>query len=303
MFKKIWYKIYSLWIYLFKGLNSAEKITMGNKEEALNPSSFCEEKEEQDSVWQDLLKGELTQRVIDLRYETAHTVRESKKYEYVGGSIAKKNSFFTEYNGKIENSEGLKVLLVQDNDEDVATITTYDRVKRVFRLKFKYPFIPRFRTDMYVKKLVLREGNNGVVADFYLSKYHERYNNEHKLFLSEIKRIVNGDRRSDIIDLDEVSFITYKAFGCDDDIEYMLNNFKFIDIVEYDGNYILRFMVDIFNVKDYIDDVYNEESAKKFENHELREKASLSFSVSKEAIEKQEEDDNYYKKFKELNDE
>lgn len=299
MLKRFFLKIYSFFVYLSNGLKSAEKIAFGNKSDALDDGMTCEQQQEHDSVWQDLLKGELTQRVIDLRYETAHADRESKKYQYIGGGNAKKRNIF-EYNGNIENSNNLDIFLVQENHEDIATLTNSEKAIRTYRLKITYDFISRFRLDAYTKKVVIKKDNNRYVVDFYVSKYLEKYNNEHKFFMAEINRVVSGDRRSDILLIDKLSFCTFNSFGIPDGVSLSFNNFEFLSIVEYDGNFILRFKSDLENTSDYIDSVYDEKSEKKFLNKDKRETFKENFSVIDEKIRTNEENDKNYIKMTEL---
>ena len=299
MLKRFFLKIYSFFVYLSNGLKSAEKIAFGNNSDALDDGMTCEQQQEHDSVWQDLLKGELTQRVIDLRYETAHADRESKKYQYIGGGNAKKRNIF-EYNGNIENSNNLDIFLVQENHEDIATLTNSEKTIRTYRLKITYDFISRFRLDAYTKKVVIKKDNNRYVVDFYVSKYLEKYNNEHKFFMAEINRIVSGDKRSDILLIDKLSFCTFNSFGIPDGVSLSFNNFEFLSIIEYDGNFILRFKSDLENTSDYIDSVYNEKSEKKFLNKEKREMFKENFSVIDEKIKTSEENEKNYIKMTEL---
>lgn len=274
-------------------------MAFGNKNEALSEGSSYEQQQEQDCVWSDLLKGELTQRVIDLRYETAHSDRESKKYDYVGGGVAKKRSIF-EFSGNIENSDELQVFLIQENKENISTISNYNKAVRDYNIKFYYDFIPRLRIDSYTKKIVIRKDGNMFIFDIYLSKYQERYNNEHKFFISELKRIQNGDRRSDILQIDGVNFTTYNAFGHPDGVEFTFDNFTYKDIVEYDGNLILRFSCNLKTEHDFIDEVYNEKSESKFKNKEKREGFTQSFNTVNEIIETKKDDDENFEKLNEI---
>ena len=301
--KKIWIKIYSFFLYLSKGLNHADKIAFGSKNDALDSGIRNEQHEEEESVWSDLLKGELTQRVIDLRYETAHADRESKKYEHVGGGIGKKKNNMFSYSGNIENSDNLPLFLVQENKEEVSTLTdAQDKVVRTFRLKVLYDYICRFRLDVYAKKCVIKKTDNEkrFIIDFYVTKYHEKSNNEHKFFLSEIKRILEGDRRSDILGISNLSFETFNAFGAADGITYEFTDFYYINIVEFDGNYILRFNAKLKKVEDFIDSIYNKESERKFKEKEKREGYIPNVSTVFEVKNKEEEDNKNYERLTEL---
>lgn len=299
MLKRIWFNIYSLWFYLFKGLIQADKVAFGNKDESLGSDSSYEEQNEQNSVWQDLLKGELTQRVIDLRYETAHSCRESKKYEYVGGGKSNKKSMFS-YNGNIENEENLPIFLVQSNGEDVSTIVDYNtKAIRTFRFNISYDYLCRYRLDAYTKKVVIRKDKDVVIVDFYTSKYHEKSNNEHKFFLAEVNRILKGDRRSDILGIKTLTFDTFNAYGADDGITYTFDKFKYIDALEFDGNIVLRFSAKLKSTNDFIDEIYDKKSEEKFLNKTKRENSKQSFTTVKESIKETDENEAFADKLKE----
>lgn len=288
MWRRIILKIYSFFIYLFNGLHHADKIAFGAKDESLGGGISHEKHDEKDSVWQDLLKGELTQRVIDLRYETAHADRESKRYSYVGGGLAQKKTELFQYKGKFLPAENFNVFIVQDNK--IGDNGSYI-------LKFKYDFLCRFSLEKYCTKIILHRNEDRIILDVYVSKYREQYNNQHKFFISELDRISNGDTRSDLLDFNTIEFITFNAFGSDDGVTYILGKKEFVGIHEFDGSYVLRFKSSINNVDDYIDSVYNEESERKFKNKERRDGKKIdSFSDEMEKITtKTENEDFLYK--------
>lgn len=303
-FKKLLIKIYSFFIYLSNGIREGEKLIMGDKNNVLDNGVGDEQQQEHNSVWQDLVNHELTQRVIDLRYETEHSVRKSREYEYIGGGCVSKSNSIFEYKGSVDNSEGLKIVIVQDNNEDIKGIigaTGENGYIREYRLKVSYDFIPRLRLDSYVKKIVVKEDvDNGRIVDLYVSKYQEKYNNKHKFFLSEINKILNGDRRSDLLDIKEISFTTNNAYGISDGITLVYNEVVFNNITEYDGSYVLKFNVKEKSVTDYIDSVYNEESERKFNVKEKRETFRDDMGDVLSITMKKDENDKYYEKVEEL---
>lgn len=305
MLKKVWYKIRTFFYLFFKGLHQADKVAFGNKEEALNKDSSYEQQQEQDCVWNDLIKGEVTQRVIDLRYETAHAVRESNKYEYIGnGNVVKKNMF--EYKGNIFKNNDDNIILVQDNSIVVQGTYEINPIKE-YVIKVLCSFIPKYRIDSYIKKIVLRKTNeDNLLLDIYFSEYLEKYNNEHKFFISEFKKLYNdNDLRTSIVDIEGVTFTTKRAFGDNDDVIYDIFFNGFLKVDKFDGNYILVFDVKDINKYDLIEKVYNEKSAEKFNKKISRTNDNITISYNDaESIEiKKKEDDRYYKEYKALMEE
>lgn len=291
MLKKIFLKIYSFFIYLFNGLRDGEKIIMGDKSVSHLDGTSVEQQQEQDSVWADLLKGELTQRVKDLRYETMHAERKSKEYQYIGGGIAQHKGFF-DYKGNVENECGYKIIIVQENKN----ITGSDSDNKEYIVKFKHDFIPRFKKELYLNKIVLKGDDNGkLFLDLYFSKYRIKYDNKHKFFLSELKRVYGGDTRSELVQISEISFTSLNAYGIDNGITKTYKIRELIKVSEFDGSYVINFSVDELSSDDFIESAYDEVSAKKFANKEKRvgfiENLGDIISVEEEKKRKEEENE------------
>lgn len=307
MFSKIWFNIRTFFHLFFRGLNQADKVAFGSKEESLNKDLSIEQQQEVDCVWNDLIKGEVTQRVKDLRYETAHAVRESKHYEYIGNGIAKKRTMY-EYKGVAENSEGYDIVLVQDNSKIIKGVgDAFNDPIIEYEIKVNAPFKLKHRVDSYLKKVILRKDNEEkYYLDLYFSKYLEKYNNVHKFFLSELTRIYEGkDMRSDILLINSVEFITKNAYGDNDDVVYKISLSEFRDIKEFDGNYVLTFHAKIKEKDDLIRLVYDEKSAEKFNNKTARDekKPSVKYSDIQQEYEIKKKNDDFYKQYKSLFDE
>lgn len=296
MFKKIKLKIFSFLLYLFKGLRNADNNVMGTNKESLNGVIGIEEQEEQSNVWKDLLERKLTQRVIDLRYETSHVERESYNYTKFGNTAIKKVKT-VEYKGNAENSENYKIVLVQENR---LVEENYGGITKKYRINFKQSFLPKFNLDSYVEKIVLKENGEKQQIDVYFSKYLERFNNKHKFFLSEIKKVLMGDKRSEIIDIEKIEFSTSKAFGANDGISFIFNVNSFKEIIEHDAYYIIKFDVTKVFEKDYIHEIYNEISERKFKNKERREGYQIDFDEINSINNKKAHDDAEYEKVKEI---
>ena len=232
MIKKIYNKIRSFFFYIFWGLKSADKIAFGAKEDPSNDGTVFEQQNEQNSVYKDLLKGEVTQEVKELRHEMYFSERKSHKYKYIGnGVVTKKNEIF-DYPGKIDKTDGFPLQILQPNIEDTGTLSENlsevdyrIKNKKEFTIDIERDFIPRFRLEEFTNKLVVKRINeNAVMLDFYTPIYKSQFNTIHKLFLKELENIYMGDVRSDVIDFKKVEFISFRAFGTDDLKKYTYNN-------------------------------------------------------------------------------
>lgn len=279
MIKKIYNKIRSFFFYIFWGLKSADKIAFGAKEDPSNDSTVFEQQNEQNSVYKDLLKGEVTQEVKELRHEMYFSERKSHKYKYIGnGIVSKKNEIF-DYPGKIDKTDGFPLQILQPNIEDTGTLSENlsevdyrIKNKKEFTIDIERDFIPRFRLEEFTNKLVVKRINeNAVMLDFYTPIYKSQFNTIHKLFLKELENIYMGDVRSDVIDFKQVEFISFRAFGTDDLKKYTYNNIEFDNILIFDGHYVIKFTADIVNDgEDLINEFYCNEEEEKSRMHAPR---------------------------------
>lgn len=279
MIKKIYNKIRLFFFYIFWGLKSADKVAFGTKEDSSNAGTVLEQQNEQNSVYKNLLKGEVTQEVKELRHEMYFSERKSHKYKYIGnGVVTKKNEIF-DYPGKIDKTDGFPLQILQPNIEDTGTLSENlsevdyrIKNKKEFTIDIERDFIPRFRLEEFTNKLVVKRINeNAVMLDFYTPIYKSQFNTIHKLFLKELEKIYMGDVRSDVIDFKQVEFISFRAFGTDDLKKYTYNNIEFDNILIFDGHYVIKFTADIVNDgEDLINEFYCKEEEEKSRMHAPR---------------------------------
>ena len=283
MLKKIYKKIKLFWYSLFFGMKGVDNLLTSNQKEQNN--SVLEISEDgSDGVFKDILEQKVTQEVEELRYSSYKVANEAKKYCYIGnGKVIKKTETqLSEKHGLIEESDNLPIILIQDNSiicEDV--LTSLNEInqkenKKVFydfKLKIKRNILPRFRIENYIKKLVLKESDGNYVIDLYCSKYPSQFSErKDKSFLSELKKIQNKEvRNSDILDFEELSFITNNAWGMDDWFKFSFLDFEYYDIIEFDGHYIIRMgcQSNIF-MENILDKIYSKSAEEKYSKKEMK---------------------------------
>lgn len=126
----------------------------------------------------------------------------------------------------------------------------------------------------------MKQADGNYVIDLYCSKYPSQFNEKKdRAFLTELKNIQSGKvRNSDILDFSEISFVTSNAWGIDDWFKCSFIDFEYYDIIEFDGNYVIRLgcQSNIF-MENLLDKVYSESAEKKYENKEARENAVIDF--------------------------
>ena len=195
-----------------------------------------------------LLKGEVTQQVEELRYRTYKVDKESKGFEYYAPTLAlKKDKQDTKFM-KYDNSDGLELITIQPNDILVETVgETLEQVggrgKRTqYRIKIKRNFVPRYKIEEYITRLDVKKlDESHVILDIYVSKYPNDKDFKSKGFVREIEKIRDEKIKSDILDYEEISFITHHAYKLNDMIKFVFKNIWFREVIEFDGHYILKF--------------------------------------------------------------
>ena len=277
------------WALLFRGMKSADDtITASNKEiEAGGPA--IEEKVQEDNLFAQLLRGEVTQEVKDLRYEMYESVRKSEDFKVMGfsGKAIKKNSMLSSAPEHIDTEDGLKVVLVQDNMmmidglsnsmKDLSHAAAASKeldVEHLFKIQHK-GFV-RYKIERLARKVVVKKLNDSAdfKLDFYLSELPIE-NEPRAIFATkELKMLYEtGARSSDFLDITTLTFQTYKAFGDKDWMIYDFTVKDYLGIKKYDGCYILSFSASLpSGSQDAVADYYDEVAKEKFEKKTPRKK-------------------------------
>ncbi len=132
--------------------------------------------------------------------------------------------------------------------------------------------VPNFMIENFTKKLHVRKINETEkLLEFFISVYPDEYFRTSRLFISEIKKIIENNKKSTITNINSVNFITYKSIGINDYLEFEYNNILFDKISEFKGYYIIKFKASV--VKNGVDifETYKIDSLdKKYENKEKK---------------------------------
>lgn len=305
-FKKLWFDITILFHSIFRGLRDAD-ILISRTDKKMDDVGV-EKQNEQDSVYHHLLRGEVTQEVIELRYEMYHAERKSYDYVYAGNGRVKKKD---ESDKRYDDYDGLEIRLIQDNNVNTTSLSEFgidvcgdtysvdgeakgdlDKKERLF--SFKRNILPRYNIEKYISKLVVKNiEDNKAKLEFYTSCYPQQFDNHHKMFVKLLEKGEMQIKLSDIVEVESFEFITHAAYGAPDMNRFEYNNLQFESLRKFDGNFILTFIGNIVkDGDDIIDEVYDEIAAKKFENHEARtDSPTLDWDVAMAMIESEEYDD------------
>ena len=109
-------------------------------------------------------------------------------------------------------------------------------------IKINGEYTRRFYIENFAKKMNIRSiSNDEKLLEFYISAYPDEYNRNSRLLISELKKIMNDGKKSDILEFNEVEFVTYKCIGVHDFKHYKFKDLAFDKIIEFNGNYVIKF--------------------------------------------------------------
>jgi hypothetical protein len=234
----------------------ADEKTMGVTKDGNAVDDAIEEHVSEDSVYADLLKGELTQEVLELRDSNYRGYKGSFDYKYIGnGNVQKKNENMASPKLNVYNPENWNIALIQDNkmiiegayeviiSQDANEGEKIENNNAKYYLKIERDVFPRFLIEKYVKKIVVREGyDKGMKIDLYCSTYARQFTPTDSLFITELKNIFEKKiRPTDTVMIESIEFITDGCYGAKDITLYVLGTPNFDGINMYDGNFVLTY--------------------------------------------------------------
>lgn len=181
------------------------------------------------------------------------------------------SSYIKEYDQPISSTHENGGLVTSHGEitgvEYFATNKTYTPIN----ITRTYP--PRFAIENFTKRISIRKINDTErLIEFYVSKYPNEYNKNSKLFIKEIqKAIKSGPRNFSFLEFDEVEFVTNKTIGVPDFLHYSYKILNFNKIVEFDGNYVIKFNAEILiDGEDILNEYIEKELDEKYNNKEAK---------------------------------
>lgn len=291
---------------LFRGLKSADNI-ISTKASYGSSDTEINQQQEIDNVFSDLLRGEETQRVKEMRDEFYRTIHESSKIqvtidnpEQVSENFDDPNLTITatsrkktalDFVCKIEvyNPENLHLRCIQDNmliqtqNNFFAENFAEDDYVSIFKIK-RDGFLPRFKLEDYASKLVVRVLDEKTsYLDFYVSMYASQFGyiadghgkikkDNSALLISELNRLLKKEiRTSDVVDLTEVVFDTEKAYGVPNPSHFEFDNIEYKSVGVHDGSFVITLKANNKVNLSAIEKYHTDELDKKLEEHAVRD--------------------------------
>lgn len=275
-FKK---KLHMFFIGLFYGLRGADA-TMLTQSDSSDGVSI-DHQLHVGGVMDDFLQEKETQQVKEVRDAYYRLLFEADKFSVVltldkDGELTGARSYRN--NGKwikppkdvVDLSDGMKVRVIQNNEiipkESNLLLNPYfrDTASIYEELLKKNPLdylvlleldygeqTPRFQLAKYVKKMVIKNYPDGNRAklELYVSKYQEQFNQMHIIFLNELRKVREVENyKTDLFSFNRAGFVTNgRAWGSSPAAVFSYQNFTYLGMTEFDGNYVISFDCDIIN--------------------------------------------------------
>jgi hypothetical protein len=178
----------------------------------------------------------------------------------------------------VMNNEHISLLdEVMLNDEAIGQTATHGTInseeyfitsKNDRPIKIGRETLPNYYIENFTKKLNVRKiSKNKRLLEFYVSKYPDDDNRTSKLFLSNVKKLINGEKEKQMFtDIQKIGFVTYKNLGVEDYLEFEYDVQSFDKIIEFNGFYVIKFIAKVVtNGKDIFEEHRVVELDKKYE--------------------------------------
>lgn len=282
--KKIIKKIKIFIVSLFFGLRKADQTISTNNSETIDSGSNIESQKESHTLYDKLLKGELTQEVKEFRYQVYKILRESEKFVLMpDGSMEKNSDGMLLKKPKVYETKDHKVTIVQENtifhggfQESIDNMLNDNKkLKTRIKTKLKDDYYPIMQIDRHIIKLVIKENNKHIIVDFYFNSDIDNRNKLNVLFSKEINKLKNG-KNSFIREISNVEFVTENAYGIDQMFYINLKNLEFDSVNEYEKYSILTFKTEKQEYKqDLLAEFYSEEMETKYKNKEKKKNSTI----------------------------
>lgn len=291
-------------------MSNVEKNAFKQSGDNLGANIAQERRHTQGTLMDALLHGEITAEVKELRWRMYQTFKESKKFNVAFDKNGKpiprtdllniKTDQFDEYpvellvyNGEITKdvlntleNDNIKLLddAVKNYNEDgeliSATHGKIDAIQYFTQNKGEKPILVyrkalvKFDIEKYTSKLIVRTiSETEKLLEFYVNMYPDEDNRTSRLFISEVKKAIANPRASNMLEIDEVGFITDNSIGAPDFLEFQYKITSFDKIVEFNGNYVIKFKANAkVNGRSIIEEYRDIELDKKYEKKEKRKK-------------------------------
>jgi hypothetical protein len=265
------------------GMKGAEDEMLSQKSSPNTDTQGTHETVRENRLSKDLLKGEVTEQVEELRYRDYTVSKEARKYKYVGdGEAVRKDSEERDITD-FEFTQPNKMVCESVNDE-LHRVGQYGTER--YTLSISYVDIPKFKLESYATRAECKIKGNTASLSVFFEPYGNKYNITTKAFLNELKRLCDGNQRYMLnnhefcTNVKKVVFTTYKAYNEDDFILYSFNELKCVRAERLEKEFVLEYTTSNFTRTDLTEKFESESMKRKYANHEPKENNTFYFQGS-----------------------
>lgn len=262
IFKNFYNKIKKMFYGLFFGLENVNQEVFTNVDYDSSSTNIHQEKLTK-NVYKDLLKGEITQEVKDLRYQLYYIYDNSQNYKYIGDGNSEK---------KTVNTFNCNEFAFSQLDKDIS-ITLSEELNFLNKERYFFNIIYedycRFKHEKYITKIDVNVSNKrqekSKVIYFYYNAYVSTDNVYYRILLNGLKskKIENNDFFPKI---KEFSFTTFNAQGINDLYKFNLYNLKPLGVLEKDGFILVEYEFENFQVENIVTKYFSQDMQDKYDN-------------------------------------
>lgn len=215
-----------------------------------------------------LLKGEINQQVEELRYRDYKVYKESKHYSYIGDGKAIKLKSIQENRDKYVFTQS-NSLICEGVSHELNRIGSYGTDRYTFDIV--YTDITRFRIESYISYGKFTVSNDLILIDLFFDKtIKNKYDSISYSILKELSKISKFKSSYEIehndicSNVQMLNFTTYKSNGEDDFVQYVINNMKYCNCIEYNDYYVLSYQSKDFSKIDLTNKFYSKTMDEKY---------------------------------------
>lgn len=249
----------------YRGLASADAI-MEAPADSIDGIEVVAQQHNKSGALQNLLDQEVTQEVEELRDKYYRVFHESGNYDTsqitmaidenglpVFGnlnSVKKRDKKDFMHHPPVYGEDVLPLVTLQDNKSimkgsNFSVDLTANNTDYETTISIDWgDIIPRFRLEKYVKRIAVRHGADAshALVDLYLSYDASQFGKVDAILISNLHKMMETkDYRADFVHFKSISWLSDKAWNCDDLHVFEYDNPKLMDMVIFDGSFVLVF--------------------------------------------------------------
>jgi hypothetical protein len=276
-------------VALSMALNNVEKNSLSQEKNSLAEDTSHNVEKDSHSLLVGLKNGVVNEEVKRLRWRQYKILQALDDYkidivgEYEDEDGNMRNITKTT---KINNREKLSKVIVDSyddykleislNNKEIYHIDDTNKTQQINKIESNVILtknsFPRVNIENFITKLNVRAiDENKKMVEFYVSKYENKDIPFSRIFINELLKVQKDKLSSNILDIKEIEFTSDSgnAIGVDDFMKFKYEVINFDKIIEFDGNYVIKFICNVLvNGENAVNKYIDEELELKYQNKE-----------------------------------